>query len=137
MAVSKRRDPLSEFATRGVADQAAVDKLSALYSPKKTTYASVEFVDVAAIGQEALTDRKMAREKGATYPMREMAELARGSGRAWERWAAEPGRRPEMAYGARTLLQLWMAMAFVMDAMADHERQEDEPPPAAFCRAAK
>ena len=30
-----------------------LDKLSALYSPKKTTYASVEFVDVAAIGQEA------------------------------------------------------------------------------------
>ncbi len=33
-----------------------LDKLSALYSPKKTTYASVEFVDVAAIGQEALKD---------------------------------------------------------------------------------
>ncbi len=33
-----------------------VDKLSALYSPKKTTYASVEYVDVAAIGQEALKE---------------------------------------------------------------------------------
>ena len=33
-----------------------LDKLSALYSPKKTTYASVEYVDVAAIGQEALKD---------------------------------------------------------------------------------
>ena len=33
-----------------------LDKLSALYSPKKTTYASVEFVDVAAIGQEALKE---------------------------------------------------------------------------------
>src|ERR1035437_3729990 len=31
-----------------------LEKLSALYSPKKTTFASVEFVDVAAIGQEAL-----------------------------------------------------------------------------------
>jgi GTP-binding protein YchF len=31
-------------------------KLSELYSPKKTTYASVEFVDVAAIGQEALKE---------------------------------------------------------------------------------
>ena len=31
-----------------------LDKLSALYSPKKTTYASVEYVDVAAIGQEAM-----------------------------------------------------------------------------------
>jgi hypothetical protein len=33
-----------------------LDKLSALYSPKKTTDASVEFVDVAAIGQEALKE---------------------------------------------------------------------------------
>ncbi|MGB8262196.1 MAG: redox-regulated ATPase YchF [Terracidiphilus sp.] len=33
-----------------------LDKLSALYSPKKTTYASVDFVDVAAVGQEALKD---------------------------------------------------------------------------------
>jgi hypothetical protein len=33
-----------------------LDKLSALYSPKKTTYASVEFVDVAAIGEEALKE---------------------------------------------------------------------------------
>src|ERR1700684_1002101 len=33
-----------------------LDKLSALYSPKKTTYASVEYVDVAAIGQEALKE---------------------------------------------------------------------------------
>ncbi len=35
---------------------ARLDKLSALYSPKKTTYASVEFVDVAAVGQEALKE---------------------------------------------------------------------------------
>jgi GTP-binding protein YchF len=33
-----------------------LDKLSALYSPKKTTYASVEYVDVAAVGQEALKE---------------------------------------------------------------------------------
>src|ERR1039458_7251525 len=33
-----------------------LDKLSPLYSPKKTTYASVEFVNVAAIGQEALKE---------------------------------------------------------------------------------
>jgi GTP-binding protein YchF len=33
-----------------------LDKLSELYSPKKTTYASVEYVDVAAIGQEALKE---------------------------------------------------------------------------------
>jgi hypothetical protein len=33
-----------------------LDKLSALYSPKKTTYASVDYVDVAAIGQEALKE---------------------------------------------------------------------------------
>jgi GTP-binding protein YchF len=33
-----------------------LQKLSDLYSPKKTTFASVEFVDVAAIGQEALKE---------------------------------------------------------------------------------
>ncbi|MDR3741214.1 MAG: redox-regulated ATPase YchF [Terracidiphilus sp.] len=33
-----------------------LEKLSAMYSPKKTTFASVEFVDVAAIGQEALKE---------------------------------------------------------------------------------
>jgi hypothetical protein len=33
-----------------------LDKLSALYLPKKTTYASVDYVDVAAIGQEALKE---------------------------------------------------------------------------------
>jgi ribosome-binding ATPase len=36
-----------------------LDKLSALYSPKKTTYASVEYVDVAAIGQEALKETNL------------------------------------------------------------------------------
>jgi GTP-binding protein YchF len=33
-----------------------LEKLSALYSPQKTTFASVEYVDVAAIGQEALKE---------------------------------------------------------------------------------
>jgi GTP-binding protein YchF len=33
-----------------------LEKLSALYSPKKTTFATVEYVDVAAIGQEALKE---------------------------------------------------------------------------------
>ena len=33
-----------------------LDKLAELYSPKKTTFASVEYVDVAAIGQEALKE---------------------------------------------------------------------------------
>src|SRR5260370_3788306 len=33
-----------------------IDKLPALYSPKKPTFASVEYVDVAAIGQEALKE---------------------------------------------------------------------------------
>ncbi|MGH9585666.1 MAG: redox-regulated ATPase YchF [Acidobacteriaceae bacterium] len=33
-----------------------LDKLSALYNPKKTTYATVEYADVAAIGQEALKE---------------------------------------------------------------------------------
>jgi ribosome-binding ATPase len=33
-----------------------LDKLSALYSPKKTTHATIQYVDVAAIGQEALKE---------------------------------------------------------------------------------
>jgi len=33
-----------------------LEKLSALYLPKKTTFAQVEYVDVAAIGQEALKE---------------------------------------------------------------------------------
>ena len=33
-----------------------LDKLAALYSPKKTTFATVDYVDVAAIGQEALKE---------------------------------------------------------------------------------
>ncbi len=35
---------------------ARLDRLAALYNPKKTVHASVEYVDVAAIGKEALTD---------------------------------------------------------------------------------
>jgi ribosome-binding ATPase len=34
-----------------------LDRLSALYHPKKTTHAAVEYVDVAAIGQEALKEQ--------------------------------------------------------------------------------
>jgi len=34
-----------------------LDRLSALYHPKKTTHATVEYVDVAAIGQEALQEQ--------------------------------------------------------------------------------
>ena len=38
-----------------------LDKLSALYSPKKTTHATVEYVDVAAIGEEALKESAYAQ----------------------------------------------------------------------------
>jgi len=34
----------------------ALDKLAALYRPKKLTHASVEYVDVGAIGQDALKE---------------------------------------------------------------------------------
>ena len=37
-----------------------LDKLSALYNPKKTTHATVEYVDVAAIGKEALKESAYA-----------------------------------------------------------------------------
>jgi GTP-binding protein YchF len=37
-----------------------LDKLSALYTPRKTIHASVEYADVAAIGQEALKDTAYA-----------------------------------------------------------------------------
>src|SRR5271167_4417021 len=33
-----------------------LDKLSALYKPKKVVYATVEYADVAAVGQEALKE---------------------------------------------------------------------------------
>src|SRR5271154_3290961 len=33
-----------------------LDKLAAIYEPKKTVYATVEYADVAAIGQEALKE---------------------------------------------------------------------------------
>src|SRR5947208_13930822 len=33
-----------------------LDKLAAMYSPKKLTHASVEYVDLGAIGQEALKE---------------------------------------------------------------------------------
>src|ERR1700676_5534821 len=33
-----------------------LDRLAALYNPKKLTHASVEYVDVGAIGQDALKD---------------------------------------------------------------------------------
>ncbi len=33
-----------------------LDKLAALYNPKKTTHATIQYVDVAAIGQEALKE---------------------------------------------------------------------------------
>jgi GTP-binding protein YchF len=37
-----------------------LEKLSALYKPKKTTHATVEYVDVAAIGQDALKESAYA-----------------------------------------------------------------------------
>jgi hypothetical protein len=36
-----------------------LDKLAALYNPKKTIYATVEYADVAAIGQEALKETSL------------------------------------------------------------------------------
>jgi ribosome-binding ATPase YchF (GTP1/OBG family) len=33
-----------------------LDKLAALYNPKKIVYATVEYADVAAVGQEALKE---------------------------------------------------------------------------------
>src|ERR1700693_3389822 len=38
-----------------------LDKLSALYNPKKTTHVTVEYVDVAAIGAEALKESAYAQ----------------------------------------------------------------------------
>src|SRR5512143_2473855 len=46
-----------------------LDKLSALYRPKKTTHATVEYVDVAAIGAEALKESAYAQR------LREMDSL--------------------------------------------------------------
>ena len=38
-----------------------LDRLAALYNPKKLTHASVEYVDVGAIGQEALKETALRR----------------------------------------------------------------------------
>ena len=38
-----------------------LDKLSALFHPKKTTHATVEYVDVAAIGEKALKEAAYAQ----------------------------------------------------------------------------
>src|SRR5262245_34571 len=46
-----------------------LDKLSALYSPKKTVHAAVEYVDVAAIGKESL------KETALTTALRGVDEL--------------------------------------------------------------
>ncbi len=55
---AKIEDRFSREAHVGVArvPDERLEKLSALYSPKKTTFAQVEYVDVAAIGQEALKE---------------------------------------------------------------------------------
>jgi GTP-binding protein YchF len=47
-----------------------LDRLAALYSPKKTIHAAVEYVDVAAIGKEAL------KETAFTTALRAVDELA-------------------------------------------------------------
>src|SRR6266851_6896319 len=47
-----------------------LDKLAALYNPKKLVHASVEYVDVAAIGAEAL------KETAFTASLREVDALA-------------------------------------------------------------
>src|SRR5215813_12010338 len=46
-----------------------LDRLSALYKPKKTTHATVEYVDLAAIGQDAL------KESAYTNRLREVDSL--------------------------------------------------------------
>src|ERR1700689_3511959 len=47
-----------------------LDRLAALYSPKKLTHASVEYVDVGAIGQDALKDTAYSA------PLRQVGALA-------------------------------------------------------------
>src|SRR3974377_1452862 len=49
-----------------------LDKLAALYNPKKLTHTSVEYVDVGAIGQEAL------KESGYIGPLRNVDALIHG-----------------------------------------------------------
>src|ERR1700726_1892912 len=54
-----------------------LDRLAALYNPKKLTHAAVEYVDVGAIGQEAL------KESGYIGHLRNVDALAHG-GRGFE-----------------------------------------------------
>lgn len=68
---------------------------------------------------------------GASYPMRELAELARQSSTAWKSWADRPGLRRITIYHAEQLIMLNKVMSYVLDQMADNEEPGDGPPPAA------
>src|SRR5437764_15308979 len=46
-----------------------LDKLSALYNPKKLIHASVQYSDVAAIGHDALEESAYANKLGAVEPL--------------------------------------------------------------------
>src|SRR5262245_40358568 len=60
--------PEAHVGVAKVPDQ-RLDELSALYSPKKTVHAAVEYVDVAAIGKESL------KETALTTALRGVDEL--------------------------------------------------------------
>jgi len=70
------------------------------------------------------------RPAGATYQLRELAELARRSAAEWAAYAASPRLNPQLAYGANTMRELEFVAAYVLDQMADVEKQTDPAPPA-------
>ena len=52
--VSERANPREAHLGVATVPDDRLDRLAALYNPKKTTHATIQYVDVAAIGQEAL-----------------------------------------------------------------------------------
>ena len=56
-----------------------LDRLAALYNPKKLTHTSVEYVDVGAIGQEALKDSAYAAHLRNVDALAHVVRVFRGS----------------------------------------------------------
>ena len=92
-----------------------LDKLAALYNPKRIVYATVEYADVAAIGQEALKQMDRAGEypdvvigcvgggsnfAGLTYPF--IGDKLKGRNPKTRFIAAEPAACPTPHVGCLT-----------------------------------
>jgi hypothetical protein len=71
------------------------------------------------------------KKKGATYPLRELAEFARQSVCSWTTYASKQHDRPQLMSGAHALAQIFAVCSYILHTMADVETQDDVPPPPA------